>query len=120
MADTNGDLYTAKDEAYPNEGVGIVTADAIVYPLINQARSPHRFVVNERLVHEAQQELKGQGHTPVTFYHTHPASPPSPSARDELWMKEHPNQVMMIVGKPGIAGWVWTDRLHSLGKIPKG
>ena len=120
MADASTALYEARDKAYPNEGVGIVTIDCIVYPLINQARSATRFIVNERLVHEAQQELKGQGHTPVTFYHTHPASPPSPSARDELWLEEHPNQVMMIVGKSGIASWVWTDRLHSLGKIPKG
>ncbi len=120
MADASAALYEARDEAYPNEGVGIVTIDCIVYPLINQARSSTRFIVNERLVHEAQEELKGQGHTPVTFYHTHPVSPPSPSARDELWLEEHPNQVMMIVGKTGIAGWVWTDRLHSLGKIPKG
>ncbi len=120
MTDASAALYEARDEAYPNEGVGIVTVDCIVYPLINQARSATRFVVNEKLVHEAQQELIGQGHIPVTFYHTHPASPPSPSARDELWLQEHPNQVMMIVGKTGIAGWVHTDRLHSLGKISKG
>jgi proteasome lid subunit RPN8/RPN11 len=119
MVDAHHDLYTAKDDAYPEEGVGIITADAVVYPLINQARSHERFIVNEKLVHEAQMELIEQGHAPVAFYHTHPTSPSSPSARDELWLEEHPDQVMLIVGHKSIAGWVWIDRLHSLGKIPK-
>ena len=114
-----GDLTDAHLDAYPLEGVGILTEDAIVYPLINQARSPERFVVNEKLVHEAQMELLGQKHATVAFYHTHPTGDSSPSARDELWMEENNSQVMVIVGKKSIAGWVWTDRLHSLGKIPK-
>lgn len=118
MRDAHSDLYTAKEEAHPSEGVGIVTADAIVYPLINQARSAERFVVNEKLVHEAQMELLAQEHVPVLFYHTHPVGTSSPSSRDELWLEENPHQVMLIVGKDSIAGWVWTDRLHSLGKIP--
>ena len=119
LYDAVGDLSTAYEKAYPQEGVGIITADAIVYPLINQARSPERFIVNEKLVHEAQMELLENGHIPVAFYHTHPTGASSPSARDELWMEENNGQVMLIVSRKSIAGWVWTDRLHSLGKIPK-
>ncbi len=119
MKDAHGDLSVAHEDAYPLEGVGILTADTIVYPLINQARSAKRFIVNEKLVHEAQMELTKQGHSPVAFYHTHPTGTSSPSARDELWMEENNSSVMVIVGPKSIAGWVWTDRLHSLGKIPK-
>ena len=120
ISDASSALYQARDEAYPEEGVGILCVDGSVHPLINQARSHKRFAVSERLVHEKQLELDGHGMSPVAFYHSHPTDPASPSARDMLWMEEHPRQVSVIVGNDGIAAWWWDEESILLARITNG
>lgn len=120
ISDASSALYEARDDAYPEEGVGILCIDATVYPLINQARSHKRFVVSERLVLEKQLELYEQGFSPVAFYHSHPTSPAGPSNRDLHWMEEHPRQVSVIVGNDGIAAWWWDEESILLARITNG
>ena len=117
LTSASEDLVEARDDAYPNEAVGILCYDGAVYPLINQARSPHRFEVGETLVGEAINHLKYRGKMPVAVYHSHPTSDSGPSARDEMMMQEMPGAVFVIVGVDGIAAWMWEDELRSVGKI---
>ena len=112
------ELRAASSEDYPNEAVGILCADAAVYPLINQARSPKRFEVGETLVGEAINHLKYRGKYPVAVYHSHPTSTPEPSERDKMLMRETPKSVHVIVGNDGIAAWLWDDELRFVAKIP--
>ena len=112
------DLIASRDEGYPNEAVGIICSDAEVYPLINQARSSHRFEVGETLVGEAVNHLKYRDKHPIAVYHSHPESDSGPSARDEMMMKEMPKATFVIVGIDGIAAWLWDGELQSVVKIP--
>ncbi len=108
--------HRAKD--YPNEAVGIITADGTTYPLINQARSPKRFEVSEQLVTEAIAQLKVRKRHPVAVYHSHPESSSDPSKRDENMMAEMPQATFVIVGQDGIAAWMWDEQLRFILKIP--
>jgi len=117
LASVSEDLVKARDDAYPNEAVGILCYDGAVYPLINQARSPHRFEVGETLVGEAINHLKHRGKMPVAVYHSHPTSGSGPSARDEMMMQEMPGAVFVIVGANDMAAWMWEDELRCIGKV---
>jgi len=112
------EILTHRDEIYPHEAVGILTADGATYPLINQARSSKRFEVNESQVKEAIDVLNDVGKTPVAIYHSHPESASGPSQRDISLMQRMPGALSVIIGQDGIAGWLWDDQLHSVGKIP--
>jgi len=112
------DLLTQRDREYPNEAVGILTAGGIVYPLINQARSPKRFEVSKTLVQEGISELVKWGEHPVATYHSHPTSASGPSDRDCLYMRETEGGLHIIIGMDGIAAWLWKDGLRSVAKVP--
>jgi proteasome lid subunit RPN8/RPN11 len=112
-------LLTQRDLEYPNEAVGLVTDLFEVFPLINQARSPKRFEVSQRLVAEGIEQLAKHYQRPVAIYHSHPTSASGPSARDVLLMKENPGSLNLIVGMDGIAAWMWwEDELRSVTRIP--
>lgn len=104
-------LHSASD--YPIEAVGIICDGGITYPLINQARSPHRYEVSKQLVTEALDVLNARGLLPLGFYHTHPTSNPEPSKRDVLLMSENPNSLFIIVGQYAIAAWITQMDGHS-------
>ena len=118
LSHARNSLVQHRNESYPNEAIGILCADGEVYPLINQARSPHRFEVGETLVGEAINHLKYRGKLPVAVYHSHPETGSGPSARDELMMQEMPGAVFVIVGDDGIAAWLWDDELRFIVRSP--
>lgn len=118
LAAARQDIVASRNESYPNEAVGIICADGDVYPLINQARSAHRFSVGETLVGEAINHLKYRNKMPVAVYHSHPESASGPSGRDEMMMQEMPGAVFVIVGSDGISAWLWDEELISVAKIP--
>ncbi len=110
-------LVAHRNDSYPHEAVGIVCSDGSTYPLINQARSGHRFEVSEVLVQEAITILSERGLQPVAVYHSHPESVSGPSNRDISMMQHMPGALSIIVGKDGIAAWLWNDGLQSVGKV---
>ena len=112
------ELLASRDDSYPDEAVGILCADATVYPLINQARSPKRFEVSEQLVTEAIAQLKVRKRNPVAIYHSHPESDSGPSKRDTAMMAEMPQATFIIVGNDGIAAWMWDDELRFVTRVP--
>ncbi len=112
------DLTKHRDGDYPNEAVGILCADATVYPLINQARSHKRFEVSEQIVTEAIAQLKVRKRHPIAIYHSHPTSTSEPSKRDTMMMQEMPQASFIIVGSDGIAAWMWDDELRFVVKVP--
>jgi len=97
-------LHAAKD--YPNEAVGIICDGGFIHPLINQARSPHRYEVSKQLVVEAFETITSRGLVPIGFYHSHPSSTPEPSPRDVLHMSEYPNTLFIIIGPTSISAWI--------------
>ena len=105
-----GSLIHARDNAYPNEAVGYIRTDAILHPLINQARSPKRFEVSDTLAKEAVDEIVRDGAEPAMIYHSHPASDSTPSNRDKLMMTELVGAVFVIVGKDDISAWCYRDK----------
>lgn len=111
-------LIEQRDNDYPNEAVGILCADATIFPLINQARSGHRFEVSEALVTEAIAQLKVRKRRPVAVYHSHPESDSGPSKRDIMMMTEMPQATFVIVGSDGISAWMWDDELRFVVKVP--
>lgn len=118
LGTARADLLAARHKDYPNEAVGILCADGSVYPLINQARSSKRFEVGETAVGEAINHLKYRGRFPVAVYHSHPTSDSGPSERDKMLMQEMPNAVNVIIGKDGIAAWLWDEALRFVARIP--
>lgn len=118
MVESSGLLLAHRDDEYPLEAVGIICSDGTTYPLINQARSGHRFEVSEVLMKEAIDILAERGLHPVAVYHSHPDSSSGPSNRDILMMQNMPGALSIIVGRDAIAAWLWNDGLQSVGNIP--
>ena len=111
------DMKKHRDKSHPEEAVGVLCSDGSSYPLINQARSNHRFEVSETLLEEAISMLNDVGKQPVAIYHSHPDTASSPSRRDIEMMKTMPGALSVIVGLDGIAGWIWNNGIHSVGRI---
>ncbi len=117
MAAGRADMIRHRNEAYPEEAVGIICADGSTYPLINQARSAHRFEVSQVFVVEAIKALNEAKRFPVAVYHSHPESSSGPSARDVSLMQAMNGALSIIVGIDGITGWAWDGELISMGWI---
>jgi len=122
---TSIEMIAHRNDAYPQECVGIVCSDGAVARLINQSRSHKRFIVSETLVNEVIETLVSGDHRPVAMYHSHPNGDSSPSSRDINMMKTMPRTLSFIVGHDGISAWRWDDGLESIhdglkcvGKIP--
>ena len=111
-------LLDHRHDAYPEEAVGILCSNGDIYPLINQARSGHRFEVSETLSKEAIEILKNRGKEPVAVYHSHPMSSSGPSNRDVAMMMNMPGALSIVIGIDGIAAWLWDNCLQSVGRIP--
>ena len=110
-------LVTHRDSDYPHEAVGSLCSDGSVYPLINQARSAHRFEVSQPLVKEAIGVLTQRGMEPIAVYHSHPTSSSGPSKRDIMLMETMPGSLSIIIGQDGIAAWLWDGGLQSVTRI---
>lgn len=118
LLEIRGALFDEKLKHYPYEAVGLIAVDGELYPLINQARSPKRFEVSERLVSEAIEQMSKYGQAPVAVYHSHPESASGPSGRDTIMMQQNPGSLHVIVGQDGIAAWMWMDQLRFVVKVP--
>ena len=110
-------LVMHRDSDYPHEAVGILCSDGSIYPLINQARSAHRFEVSQPLVKEAIGVLTQRGMEPIAVYHSHPTSSSGPSKRDIMLMETMPGSLSIIIGQDGIAAWLWDGGLQSVTRI---
>lgn len=117
MENCADEMIEHRDEVFPNEAVGILCDDGSCYPLINQARSAHRLEVSAILVGEAIDMLNERNKNPVAFYHSHPTGATGPSRRDLEMMQTKPGALFVIIGIDGIAGWIWKDKLESVGRI---
>ncbi len=67
-----------------------------VYPLPNAEKSPFRYRAEPEAQFRAMQEIEEMGWEIVGVYHSHPSSPPYPSAMD-LEMAYYPEAVYLIV-----------------------
>ncbi len=111
------EMLNHRFDDYPLEAVGILCVDGSVYPLINQARSAHRFEVSQILVREAIEALNRRGFSPIAVYHSHPTSSTGPSTRDVELMSNMPGVLSVIIGLDGITAWRWEDGLQSVARI---
>ena len=124
MEMTSNKIIEHRNDAYPQECVGIVCSDGAVARLINQSRSDKRFEVSETLVSEVVSTLLSGDHRPVAMYHSHPDGDSSPSDRDITMMETMPGTLSIIIGHDGLAAWRWDageksrhDGLKCIGKI---
>jgi proteasome lid subunit RPN8/RPN11 len=69
-------------------------------PTRNIAAQPTRFFVDPKDHIDGRREARAQGLDVVGFYHSHPHSPPEPSATDRA-EADYPDQLFMIVGLAG-------------------
>ena len=93
----------------PREAVGILSAGGRLYPLINQRRSGHAFMVSSVFIAEGIQWLEDRNDTSVAFYHSHPTTPATPSADDVAMMRSTPNITHVIAGIDRIAAYLCED-----------
>ena len=81
------------------------------YPLVNAAASPRRFDSEPRSMFEAHKALRREQLEILAIYHSHPSSPPVPSATD-LEQSYSPDVVNLIVSLEGnvpqMRGW-WLE-----------
>lgn len=66
------EIFAHVEVELPFEAVGLVWSDGSISPLINQARSQHRFTVSQALLAEALVAVDPAEKTLVAFYHSHP------------------------------------------------
>lgn len=121
LSSVGQDIWKHREEDSPLEAVGLVFLDGRTYRLINQARSEHRYSVNEALVAEA---VELHDSPLVAIYHSHTWSPSGPSRLDQHMMREMASDeqwahiVSLILGTDGLKGWIWqeTDQgdLHEI------
>jgi proteasome lid subunit RPN8/RPN11 len=85
------------------------------YPVANVATSPRdSFLMDPIGQLAAFRAMQSRGEALVGIYHSHPAGPPAPSARDLEWAA-YPDVAYLIVslageGAPALAGFVFDGR----------
>ena len=114
------DLRDLADYAAPEEACGLLCHDGTIQPLINQARSTHRFVVSSTLLKEAIDELTSQGSFPIAVYHSHPTRTSYPSRQDEQTLKDSPDLISVIVGTDATTAWIYNDVLLNIAEVSHG
>ena len=85
---------------------GRVTAH---FPITNDAASPTEYATNPGDLMKAFRALRESNSEPLAFYHSHPASPPVPSAKDRARNTYGETVVHIIVGlageEPDVRAW---------------
>jgi proteasome lid subunit RPN8/RPN11 len=91
-------------EALPAECCGILLGSATTVTesvrTPNASDDPNRFFIEPRAHIETRREARGRGLEVLGFYHSHPHSPPDPSATD-LTEASYPNLLYLIVSPTG-------------------
>jgi proteasome lid subunit RPN8/RPN11 len=86
--------------------IGGVTA---IFPITNDAASPTEYATNPRDLMNAFRSMRETNSEPLAFYHSHPASPAFPSAKDIARNTYGETVVHVIVGlageEPEIQAW---------------
>ena len=100
----------------PNEAVGLLWSDSTITPLVNQARSPTRFVVSPTLLAEALSTVDPYDKYLVAIYHSHPSGHLAISTDDFGTLQTQlDNNVLLpwiIVTPDGrMAAWGWNSDL---------
>jgi [CysO sulfur-carrier protein]-S-L-cysteine hydrolase len=104
-ASVQNDLVSYLQRCLPSEGVGLLatstTAPRLVahrfYPGRNVDASPHRFTMDPIDVLHALHDMQRRRMRLMAIVHSHPDTPPVPSARD-LAEAEVPGALSLIVG----------------------
>ncbi len=131
MRESHGDLVEVPVEiidamvahsqfTYPEEACGLVAADEsgllrMVYCLTNSERSQVIYTVDPTEHFRALQHAESQGWALVGAFHSHPQSPPFPSATD-LRLAVDPDWLHFIVGlqaDPLVRGFYLRDGVIS-------
>lgn len=86
---------------YPHEACGIFSGGAGVaeriYELPNVERSPVSYLVDPEAQFRAMKEMRVNGETMISVYHSHPESPAFPSHKD-IQLAFYSDAVYIIVG----------------------
>jgi hypothetical protein len=94
--------------AAPSEAVGLVWADGITMPLVNESPTPREaFLVSRQQIIDALRFRP----PPVALYHTH-ANQAAPSIADSQMLAQLADlnasePVMFIYGSDGLRAWTW-------------
>jgi proteasome lid subunit RPN8/RPN11 len=108
---------------YPNEACGLLGGVAFeartIHPLPNKATRPSsRYVAEEHALIRALRAIREAGDEVVAIYHSHPKSPPTPSATDlrENYWGGTPRVIVSLAGaEPEIrAWWLGPNAYHGI------
>jgi proteasome lid subunit RPN8/RPN11 len=104
----------------PNECCGILAGRIVDgagqvearYPLVNELASPREYLAEPRSMITAFKEMRARGIVELAIYHSHPTSPPVPSAMDRE-RNYSPEVMSLIIGlqdePPLVRAWWLTD-----------
>jgi proteasome lid subunit RPN8/RPN11 len=108
----------------PNECVGMLvgSADGVVrgrYPLVNELRSPERFLTEARSMLAAEKRLRAEQQEVLAIYHSHPTSAAVPSRYD---VADHYSAGVMCVivslaGGEAVKGWWIEGGVFTEGEV---
>ncbi|MEJ2697593.1 MAG: M67 family metallopeptidase [Candidatus Sulfobium sp.] len=86
---------------YPDEACGILAGekDTVrkIYEMTNSEPSPVSYFMDPKEQFLAMKEMRRRGLHMMAVYHSHPSSPPYPSAKD-VSLASYPDSLYIIVG----------------------
>ncbi|MFI8586301.1 M67 family metallopeptidase [Pseudonocardia alni] len=100
----------------PREACGVIFGDGHrrqferLAELTNVASSDRTFSFDPEEQLQLWHEEARRGRIPLALWHSHPRSPPVPSATDELCMSMHPSLVHLILHDRQIRAYRWKGR----------
>ncbi|MCP3029093.1 Mov34/MPN/PAD-1 family protein [Halobacillus sp. A5] len=96
--DIYNDMIKLGRMSLPYEVCGLLTGfRSTIYtnwPLVNEAKSVHRFFVSQSVVEQTLKRIEEKSEEVLAVYHSHPTTSPIPSSYD---IEHHDNEVKMII-----------------------
>jgi proteasome lid subunit RPN8/RPN11 len=90
------------------------------FPLVNEAASPREFFSDARSLIDAHVQMRELGVEIVAIYHSHPSTPPVPSAHDRR-RHYYPDAMSLIISleneTPNLRGWWLTEESAEPAEI---